>query len=125
VTVTGQDPLGYGVSLPVNLEVDVTVAGTKHHYDVEATVRVAFTIALAPPLSICIVPESTTYRDVDVVIHPKGIPARVFARAGNVERELRKHIARYVRARIETEVATFSVVDLLPLLSAVANQITR
>jgi hypothetical protein len=124
IVVTGHDPLGYQVSLPVELDVDATVAGTKHHFDVEATVQVSFAVALAPPLSICIVPESPTYRDVDVVVHPKGVQAKLVARAGNVERELRKHIARYVRERIATEVAAFSEVDLLPLMSAVAKQLT-
>jgi hypothetical protein len=122
--VTGHDPLGYQVSLPVELDVDVTAAGTKHHFDVEATVRVTFTVTLAPPLSICIVPESPTYRDVDVVIHPKGIQARVLARSGIVDREMRKNIARYVRERIATEVAAFETVDLLPLMHAVAKQLT-
>lgn len=124
VAITASDPLSYQVTLPAQLEVDVTAAGTKHHFDVDATIRVSFTVALAPPLSICIVPASPTYRDVDVEVHPRGLQARVLARSGIVERELRKHIARYVRARIETEVAAFSVVDLLPLMTAVANQIT-
>lgn len=124
VLVTSNDPLSYQVSLPAELDVDVTAAGTKHHFDVEATVRVAFTVVLAPPLSLCIVPESPTYRDVDVVIHPKGIQARVLARSGIVEREMRKNIARYVRERITTEVSAFSVVDLLPLMGAVATQLT-
>lgn len=124
VLVTDHDPLSYRVSLPAQLDVDVTVAGTKHHFDVEATVRVAFTVTLAPPLSICIVPESPTYRDVDVVIRPKGIQARVLARSGIVEKEMRKNVARYVRERIDTEVATFSTVDLVPLMTAVADRIT-
>jgi hypothetical protein len=124
VLVTGHDPLSYEISLPAKLDVDVTAAGTKHHFDVEATIRLFLTVALAPPLSICIVPESPTYRDVDVVVRPKGLQARVLARSGIVERELRKHIARYVRARLETEVAAFSVVDLLPLMTAVADQLT-
>jgi hypothetical protein len=125
VAVTGHDPLGYLVTLPAELEVDVTAAGTKHHFDVEATIRVSLTVALAPPLSICIEPDRVTYRDVDVVIHPKGLQARVLARSGVVERELRKNIARYVRERVATEVAAFSVVDLLPLMTAVADQLTR
>jgi hypothetical protein len=124
VLVTGHDPLGYQVSLPVDLDVDVTVAGTKHHFDVEATVRVSFTVLLAPPLSICIVPESPTYRDVDVVVRPKGMQARLVQRAGNVDREMRKHIARYVRERISTEVAAFEQLDLVPLMTTVANQLT-
>jgi hypothetical protein len=124
VHVTGHDPLSYQVSLPVDLEVDATVAGTKHHFDVDATVRVSLSVTVAPPLSICIVPESPTYRDVDVQVHPKGMQAKLVARAGNVEREMRKHIARYVRERIATEIAAFEEVDLLPLMSAVAKQIT-
>lgn len=124
VLVTTPDPLGYQVSIPAALDVDVTAAGTKHHFDVDATVRVAFTVVLAPPLSLCVVPDSPTYRDVDVDIRPKGIQARVLARSGIVERELRKHIARYMRERIATEVAAFSVVDLLPLMNAVAKQLT-
>jgi hypothetical protein len=124
VLVTGHEPRGYQVSLPVDLEVDATVAGTKHHFDVDATVRVSLTVTLAPPLSICVVPESPTYRDVDVDVHPKGMQAKLLARAGNVEREMRKHIARYVRERIATEVAAFEQVDLLPLMSAVAKQLT-
>jgi hypothetical protein len=122
--VTGHDPLGYQVTLPAQLEVDVTVAGTKHHFDVEATIRVALSVTVAPPLSICIVPESPTYRDVDVLVRPKGVQAKLVARAGNVEREMRKHIARYVRERIATEIAAFETVDLLPLMAAVANRIT-
>jgi hypothetical protein len=124
VTLTGHEPLAYQVSLPVELDVDVTVAGTKHHFDVEANVRISLSVTLAPPLSICIVAESPTYRDVDVVVHPRGMQAKLVARAGNVDRELRKHIARYVRERITTEVAAFETVDLLPLMAAVAQQLT-
>jgi hypothetical protein len=124
VLVTSHEPLSYEISLPAQLDVDVTAAGTKHHFDVEATIRIVLSVDLAPPLSICIVPKTPTYRDVDVVVHPKGLQARVLARSGIVERELRKHIARYVRARIEREIAAFSVVDLLPLMSAVADQLT-
>lgn len=124
VLVTKADPLSYQVSLPAALDVDITAAGTKHHFDVDATVRIAFTVVLAPPLSLCIVPESPTYRDVDVVIRPKGIQARVLARSGIVEREMRKHTARYMRERIATEVAAFSAVDLVPLMAAVADELT-
>jgi hypothetical protein len=124
VAVTSEDPLSYAVTLPAELEVDVTVAGTKHHFDVEATIRIEFTVALAPPLAICIVPESPTYANVEAVVHPKGMQARVLARAGNVEREMRKHIARYVRERLANEVAAFSTIDLMPLMKGVASQLT-
>jgi len=124
VTTTGDEPLSYAVDLPVDLSLDVTVAGTKHHFDVDATVRIAFTVVLAPPLSICIVPESPTYRDVTVDVHARGLQAKMIGRVGDIERELRKHIARYLRERITTEVSDFSTVDLVPLMAKVADQLT-
>lgn len=125
IAVTGDEPLAYSVELPVDLDLDVTVAGTKHHYDIDAVVRIAFTVALGRPLSVCIVPESPTYRDVTVDVRPKGMQAKVLGRVGDIERELRKHIARYVRERIEAEVSDFSVVDLVPLMERVAAQLTQ
>jgi hypothetical protein len=122
---TGDDPLAYAVKLPVDVALDVTVAGTKHHYDIDAVVRIAFTVVLARPLSVCIVPESPTYRDVTVDVHPKGMQARMVGRVGDIERELRKHIARYVRERLDTEISDFSVVELVPLMERVADQLTQ
>jgi hypothetical protein len=124
VAVTGHDPLAYAVTLPAKLDVDVTAAGTRHHFDVEATIRITFTVRLVPPLSLCIAPDSPTYENVEVVVHPKGIQARVLARSGVVEREMRKNIARYVRQRLDTEVAAFSTIDLMQLMHGVASQLT-
>jgi hypothetical protein len=59
-----------------------------------------------------------------VKVHPKGVRARVVGQAGNIDRELRKQIARYLRERITTEVSGFSEVDLLPLMKNVADQLT-
>jgi hypothetical protein len=124
VRETAPEPLAYEVTLPVDLELDVTVAGTKHHYDVDAQVRIRFRVVLALPLSICIEPESPTYRDVDVSVHPKTIRARVVGQAGNIDRELRKHIARYLRERIQSDVSDFAVVDLLSLIEDAAHMVT-
>jgi hypothetical protein len=124
IAVIGEEPLTYAVDIPVDLDLDVTVAGTKHHYDIDATVRIVITVVLAPPLSICIVPDSPTYKDVTVDVHPRGLQAKVIGRVGDIERELRKHIARYLRERINTEVSDFSTVDLLPLMTRVADQMT-
>ena len=124
VTKTGDEPLAYAVDLPVDLSLDVTVATTKHHFDVDAVVQVRFRVVLAAPLAICIEPESPTYRDVQVTVRPKGVRARVVGQAGNIDRELRKQIARYLRERINTEVSGFAQVDLLPLMTGVADQLT-
>ncbi|HVW79521.1 MAG TPA: hypothetical protein VHB69_01095 [Mycobacteriales bacterium] len=124
VDVTGEDPLTYRLTLPAMLDVDVTAAGAKHHFDVEATVRLALTVTLLAPLSLAVVAERPTYENVDVVVHPKGIQARVLARSGMVERDLRKHIARYVRELLETEVSAFETIDLMPLVQSMAGEVT-
>jgi hypothetical protein len=124
IETTGDEPLAYLVRLPLDCELEVAVAGTHHRFGVEAEVRVAFTVLLAPPLSLQITPEPPTYRDVDVKVHPHGMQAKVMARAGNVHRELRKEIARYVRHRISTDVAGFGVVELHPLMRDVADRMT-
>ena len=52
------------------------------------------------------------------------VQARLLARSGIVEREMRKNIARYVRERIGHEVSSFSTIDLMPLMKGVADQLT-
>lgn len=124
IETTGDEPLAYLVRLPLDCDLEVAVAGTHHRFGVEAEVRVAFTVLLAPPLSLQITPDPPTYRDVDVTVHPHGMQAKVMARAGNVHRELRREIARYVRHRISTDVAGFGVVELHPLMRDVADRMT-
>jgi hypothetical protein len=62
---------------------------------------------------------------VTVDVHPRGMQARMIGRFGDIERELRKHIARYVREQIDNEISDFSEVDLVPLMARVADQLTR
>jgi hypothetical protein len=124
VTVVRDEPLTYRVVLPTRLAVEVNIAGTRHRYDVDASIRLTLSVALVPPLSVCVVPERPTYRDVDIDVHPQGLQARVVGIAGNIDVELRKHTARYLRERIEQDAAEFAVVDLRPLISQAADQLT-
>jgi hypothetical protein len=113
---TGEDPLSYCVRLPVDLKLDVNVAGTHHHYVAEADVKVGITVRLEEPLSICIEPTPPTRRDVSVNVHAKGIQAKVLGRIGDIDNELRREIAAYVKERIDSDGAEFSNVDLRPLM---------
>jgi hypothetical protein len=118
VEKTGDDPLAYTVTLPVDLKVDVVVAGTVHHYKARASVRVGINVHLEEPLSICIEPTPPGRRDVTVSVQAQGLPAKVLGRVGDIDNEMRREIATYVKARIESDGSQFSNVDLRPLMLA-------
>lgn len=116
VEPTGDDPLSYDVTLPVDLKLDVNVAGTHHHYSAEAKVKIGIAVRLEAPLSICIEPTPPSRRDVTVKVHAKGLQAKVLGRVGDIDNELRREIANYVRSRIESDGSEFANVDLRPLM---------
>lgn len=113
---TGADPLAYRVRLPVELELQVDVGGSQHHYTAEADVHVGITVRLEPPLSICIDPTPPSRHDVSVRVHAKGLQAKVLGRVGDIDNELRREIAAYVTSRVESDGSQFARVDLRPLM---------
>jgi len=115
---TGDEPLTYAVTLPVDLQVDVIVAGTHHRYKARASVRIVIKVHLEAPLSICIEPIPPARHDVTVSVRAQGLPAKVLGRVGDIDNELRREIASYVRHRIESDGSEFSNVDLRPLMQA-------
>lgn len=118
VEQTNDDPLAYTVTLPVDLKLDVNVAGTHHHYSAAATVKIGITVHLEEPLSICIEPTAPTRHDVTVKVQAKGLQAKVLGRIGDIDNEMRREIAAYVKHRIESDGSQFSNVDLRPLMLA-------
>jgi hypothetical protein len=116
VEQTGDDPLAYRVTLPVKLDLDVVVAGAHHRYAADATVVIGIAVHLAAPLSICIEPTPPSRRDVTVKVNAKGLQAKLLGRVGDIDNEIRREIAAYVRARIESDGSQFSNVDLRPLI---------
>jgi hypothetical protein len=118
VELTGDDPLAYTVTLPVELRLDVNIAGAHHHYTAQASVRIGIAVRLAPPLAICIEPTAPTRRDVSVNVRAKGLQAKVLARVGDIDNELRREIASYVSTRIESDGSQFANLDLRPLMLA-------
>jgi hypothetical protein len=116
VTQTNDDPLEYRVTLPVDLDLVVDVAGTHHRYTATAKVRIGIAVHLAPPLSICIEPTPPGRGDVTVKVYAKGLQAKVLGRIGDIDNELEREIAAYVKSRISSDASQFTNVDLRPLM---------
>lgn len=114
----GDDPLSYLIRLPAELVLHVDVGGRQHEYAVAAEVRLSITVHVERPLVVVIEPTTPTARDVDVSVRAKGMQAKVVGKLGDIDNELRRHIASYVRERLESDTADVTRIDLVPLMLA-------
>jgi hypothetical protein len=95
-------PLAFTAVLPVDLSLDVKVAGVNHHYDARVTVPLELTVLTAEPIDLVIDVARVSSRDVDVRLTATGMRAKVLSRLGNVEDEIRRQVARVVRERVDS-----------------------
>lgn len=94
-------PLRFTATLPVTLSLDVKLAGVNHHYDARLAIPLALTIRTAEPITLVIDVDRVSSRHVEVQLRADGMRARVLSRLGNVEDEIRRQVARFVRERVD------------------------
>lgn len=94
-------PLRFTATLPVALSLDVKVAGVNHHYDARLAIPLALTIRTAEPITLVIDVDRVSSRHVEVQLRADGMRARALSRLGNVEDEIRRQVARFVRERVD------------------------
>jgi hypothetical protein len=110
-------PLTFAAVLPVELSLDVKVAGVNHHYDARLRVPLRLTIRTAEPITLVIDVARVSSRDIDVRLHADGMRAKVLSRLGNVEEEIRRQVARFVRERVDSPQGEQARrVEILPLI---------
>jgi hypothetical protein len=98
---SGLDPLEFAVTLPADVELDVKVAGANHHYDAQLRIPLHLTIRTVEPLDVVIDVARVSATDIAVQMRATGMRAKVLQRLGNAEVELKRHVARFVRERID------------------------
>lgn len=115
----GTDPLRVRAVLPVELSLDVAVTGMNHHYDADLRIPLELTVNTAAPITLLIDVARLSSRDVDVTLRADGVRARVLSRLGNVEDEVRRQVARFVRERVDSDEGEQARrIDILPLIDA-------
>lgn len=98
------------------------MAGAHHHYNAQLRVPLRLVIHTAEPLDLVIDVERLSSREVDVQMTAAGMRARVLQRLGNAEDELRRHVARFVRERIDDPSGQEArSIALLPLIDQAWN----
>ena len=113
----GTAPLRFRAQLAVDLALDVSVAGVGHHYDAQLRVPLQLTERTGEPLDLVIDVARLSARSVDVELRASGMRAKVLQRLGNVELEIRRHVAAFVRERVDSPAGVEARrLALLPLI---------
>lgn len=100
VARTGQEPLTFDTTIPVNLNVSIRVAGTAHHFHADVRVGLTLTARAMPPLRVLIDVHSPRTQDVQVRLEARNWGASVLNAMGSIEHELRRVVAAQVRQRL-------------------------
>jgi hypothetical protein len=110
-------PLSFRAVLPVDLSLDVKVAGVNHHYDARLSVPLQLTVHTAEPITLVIDVARVSSRDVEVQLKATGVRAKVLSRLGSVEDEIRRHVARFVRERVDSPAGERARrIEILPMI---------
>jgi hypothetical protein len=118
----GFEPLEFTVTLPADVALDVKVAGANHHFDARLRIPLHLTIRTAEPLDVVIDVARVSAQHVDVDMRATGVRAKVIQRLGNAEVELRRHVARFVRDRVDDPAGQKARrIALLPLIDEAWN----
>jgi hypothetical protein len=104
----------FTVTIPVELNLSVKVAGTLHRF--ESTVRVHLRLAVhaaRDPLSLLIDITAPEPFDLEVDVRASGIVARVLGRLGNVDAKIRKEVVGFIAAQLDAPAAkAATVIDI-------------
>lgn len=92
--------LRYEAQIPVTLELTVEATGGRHRYTADLQVRVRASIGRDGDWAVVDLRELTG-RDVHTRLTAHGLPAKLLAKVGDVEGELRREVAAYVNGRFE------------------------
>jgi hypothetical protein len=110
-------PLAFTAVLPVELALDVKVAGVNHHYDARLSVPLELTVMTEEPITLVIDVARVSSRDIEVQLKATGMRAKVLSRLGNVEDEIRRQVAKFVRERVDSPAGERARrIEILPMI---------
>ena len=88
----------YVATLPIDLDLEVKLAGVRTVTTGLVAVRLVLTVRTAEPLLLVIHVGEITHEDVDVELRPSNVAAGMLQTVGNLDDEVRRNVARVVNA---------------------------
>lgn len=103
----------FHATLPIDLQLDITVAAVPQRYTGEVEVPLSLSVHTVSPLTLVIDVKPVVARDIKVDLASSGLGAGMLQRVGNVDDEVRKQVAKVVNERIGSDKAQASrVIDV-------------
>jgi hypothetical protein len=108
------DRLAFEATIPVELQLEVRVAGAAHRYRGRVDVPLRLGVRAVDPVTLVIDVEPVQPDRVTVELSADGLRARVLQRLGNVDDEVRRAVVDIVNGRLASdEAAAARVLDIL------------
>ena len=110
----GAERLGFNATIPIDLRLEVRVAGGSYRFEGRVDVPLRLDVRAAAPLTLVIDARPVQAEDLTVKLSAEGMRARVLQRLGNVDDEVRRTVAEVVNERLTSEEAmAVRVLDIL------------
>jgi hypothetical protein len=112
-----QERLGFDATIPIDLQLDVRVAGANHRYNGDVKVSLRLSVRAVAPLSLVIDVDDVRAEDVEVSLKAEGVRAKFLQRLGGMDEEVRRAVATIVGERLESpearEVRELHILDFV------------
>lgn len=111
--------VAFDVAVPVDLDMVIEIGLEKYRFTAAMTLHLVVTARAAEPLLIVIDVEPPTRRTIDVDLHADGLRASVVQLVAGVEGELKRSVAKFVRAELDKPAAREA--RIIDVATALAN----
>ena len=112
--VLTRDRLSFDAVIPIELNLDVRVAGVSNRYNGSVDVALRLDVRAVAPVMLIIDVATVTPEDVTVSLEAEQLRARFLQRVGDVDEEVRRAVAEMVNERLASpEAQEVRVYDIL------------
>jgi len=109
--------VSFRVTLPVDLRLALDTGIDKIRFTAAVAAHVTVTARAAAPLLLVIDVTPPRSRDIDVKVQAEGLRASVLQLSGQVDREIKKAVAGFIRRELDKpQIRTMRVIDIGKLL---------
>jgi hypothetical protein len=108
------DRLAFEATIPIDLQLEVRVAGAAHRYRGRVEVPLRLGVRAVDPVTLVIDVEPVQVDQVTVELSADGLRAKLLQRLGDVDSEVRRTVVSIVNQRLASdEAAAARVLDIL------------
>lgn len=98
-------PLSFDAMIPIDISLDVRIAGASHKYNGKLSVPLHITLRAMAPVTLRFEIAPVRADEVGVELAAEGVRAKVLQRIGGIDEEVRRAVASTVTERLDSPAA--------------------